>query len=193
MVRPREFDEQEALAAAMQVFWEKGYEAASINDLTSRMGIQRPSLYAAFGGKRELFEAAINKYSQLSIAYIQNSLRHAPTVNEAFRIYLYGIIDGVGGGNTDYGCLCVNTMVELAPHDETFSAFTKDFQMKLANLFQQTIENGIRTGELSQNVNAAALAHALTVSSIGLSVSMKSRPDRSFVENAIEEILTLFK
>lgn len=98
MVRPREFDEQQALVAAMQVFWEKGYEATSISDLTASMGIQRPSLYAAFGGKKELFDAALNKYSQLSFAYIQNRIRSAPTVKEAVRLYFQGIIDGAGGG-----------------------------------------------------------------------------------------------
>lgn len=191
MVRPREFDEQQALTAAMQVFWEKGYEATSISDLTSRMGIQRPSLYAAFGGKKELFEAALNKYSELSFSYIQNRIRNASTVKEAVRIYLIGIIEGAGGGNSDLGCLCVNTMVELAPHDQSLAKFTKEYQLKLAELFQGTIEDGIRVGELSSKLNASALARALTVSAIGLSVTMKSRPDRSFVENAVEEILTL--
>ncbi len=77
MVRPREFDEQMALIAAMNVFWEKGYEATSISDLTSRIGIQRPSLYAAFGDKRQLFPTALQRYSQLSLAYIQTKLQNS--------------------------------------------------------------------------------------------------------------------
>lgn len=191
MVRPREFDEQQALAAAMQVFWEKGYEASSISDLTSRMGIQRPSLYAAFGGKKELFEAVLNKYAQMSLSFIQNRIRNTPSVKEAVRMYFQGIIEGAGGGNPDLGCLCVNTMVELAPHDKSYSQFTKDYQMKLTELFQQTIEKGIREGELPNHLNAEAIARALMISAIGLSVTMKSRPERSFVENAVTEILSL--
>ncbi|WP_337104301.1 TetR/AcrR family transcriptional regulator [Paenibacillus sp. YIM B09110] len=191
MVRPREFDEQEALIAAMNVFWEKGYEAASLSDLTSRMGIRRPSLYAAFGGKKELFEAALSKYSELSLSFIQNRMRNTPTVKEAFRVYLYGIVDGAGENNPDFGCLCVNTMVELAPHDETFAAFTKDFQTKTIDIFEQTIADGIRKGELSSTLNASSLAHAMMVSSIGLSVARKSKPDRAYIANAVEEILKL--
>ncbi|MFC5702388.1 TetR/AcrR family transcriptional regulator [Cohnella faecalis] len=193
MVRPREFDEQQALAAAMQVFLEKGYEASSISDLTSRMGIQRPSLYAAFGGKKELFEAALNKFAQMSLSFIENGMRNAPSVKEAARTYFQGIIEGVGGSKPELGCLCVNTMVELAPHDKIYAQFTKDYQTKLTELFRQTIENGIRTGELSNRLNAEAVARALTISAIGLSVTMKTGPDRSYVENATAEILSLLE
>lgn len=193
MVRPREFDEQQALAAAMQVFWEKGYEASSISDLTSRMGIQRPSLYAAFGGKKELFEAVLNKYVNMSLSFIGNRLQNAISVKEALRMYFQGIIEGVGESNPDLGCLCINTMVELAPHDQSFAQITKDYQLKLTELIQQTIETGIRSGELSNTLNATALARALTISAIGLSVTMKSRPDRSYVDNAVTELLTLLE
>ena len=65
MGRVREFDEEKVLDATMQLFWEKGYEATSLSDLTSRMGIQRPSIYSAFGDKKELFETALRKYTML--------------------------------------------------------------------------------------------------------------------------------
>lgn len=193
MARPREFDEQQALAAAMQVFWEKGYEASSISDLTSRMGIQRPSLYAAFGGKKELFEAVLGSYAQMSLAFIEKRIRSSASVKEAMRIYFQGIIEGAGGSNPDLGCLCVNTMVELAPHDVIFAQFTRDYQLNLTELFHGTIEDGIRTGELSSTLNPAAVARALIISAIGLSVTMKTRPERSLVENAVAEILTLLE
>lgn len=191
MVRPREFDEQQALASALQVFWEKGYEATSISDLTARMGIQRPSLYAAFGDKRELFKAALLKYSQLSYTYIQNKLRSKETARDGIRSYIEGIVEGSSGTDADLGCFCVNTMVELAPHDQALAQITREYQIRLATLLQETIELGVRSGELSTNLNATSVARALTVSAIGLSVTMKSPPDRSFVDQAIEEILTL--
>lgn len=191
MVRPREFDEHQALQAAMDVFWEKGYEATSLSDLTSRMGIQRPSLYATFGGKKELFEAALSKYSRMSLTYIEKNMQNAPTVKEAFRSYFEGLIHGPGDGKPYFGCLCVNTMVELAPHDQSFARFTNDFQKQLAFLFQQTLETGIRTGELRQGFNAEAVAHMLTVSAIGLSVAMKANPDHTFTNNAVMQLLSL--
>ncbi|OAS21051.1 TetR/AcrR family transcriptional regulator [Paenibacillus oryzisoli] len=193
MVRPREFDEQQALAAAMHVFWEQGYEATSMSDLTTRMGIQRPSLYAAFGGKKELFETVLHKYADMSLSFIDKRMQNAVSVKEALRLYFQGIIEGVGGSNPDLGCLCMNTMVELAPHDEIFAHITKDFQLKLTELIQQTLEKGIRTGELSPSLNPVAVSRLLTISAIGLSVTMKSRPERSYVDSVVTEILTVLE
>ncbi|TYP74116.1 TetR/AcrR family transcriptional regulator [Paenibacillus methanolicus] len=193
MVRPKEFDERIALAAAMQVFWEKGYEAASLSDLTQRMNIQRPSLYATFGGKRELFEAALKAYVQSSLTYIENQLRSDPSVKKSMLAYFQGVIHGAGGSNPDFGCLCVNTMVELAPHDPVFADITGDFQARLTELFQRTIDHGIQSGELPKQLNASSIARVLTLSAIGLSVTMKTKPDPARVEHAAAEILTLLE
>ena len=78
MARPREFDEHQALTAAMQQFWERGYEATSLSDLTRAMGIQRPSLYGAFGGKESLFQAAIELYAKNSLTFIRKKLGKRP-------------------------------------------------------------------------------------------------------------------
>src|SRR3546814_14799860 len=76
--RPREFDVGDALAAALRVFWSKGYEGASLTDLTEAMGITRPSLYAAFGNKEALFRKALDLYEEEKLAYVRGAL-DAPT------------------------------------------------------------------------------------------------------------------
>lgn len=83
------------------------------------------------------------------------------------------------------------SLVELAPHDAKFEILTREHQMYLSAIFQETIERGIRSGELDNITNAVALAQTLVVSLIGLTVIMKSRPDRSFVDRSIELILIL--
>ena len=88
MGRVREFDEEKVLDAAMQLFWEKGYEATSLSDLTSRMGIQRPSIYSAFGDKKELFETALRKYTMLHASEARTRLQNHRSVREAFRAFL---------------------------------------------------------------------------------------------------------
>ncbi|MGW8959116.1 TetR/AcrR family transcriptional regulator [Paenibacillus sp. NPDC055715] len=193
MGRIREFDEEKVLDAAMQLFWEKGYEATSLSDLTSRMGIQRPSIYSAFGGKKELFEAALRKYTMSRASLIRTRLQSNPSVKEAFRTFFEGVVDEEYTKGTRIGCFCINTMVELAPHDEKFEILTREHQMYLSVIFQETIERGIQSGELEIGVNAKAVSQALLVSLIGLTVIMKSRPERSFVDNSIEMILTLLK
>jgi TetR/AcrR family transcriptional repressor of nem operon len=193
MGRTREFDEEKVLDAAMHLFWEKGYEATSLSDLTSRMGIQKPSIYSTFGDKKELFEAALRKYMMSRASQVRTRLQKNPSVKEAFRAFFEGVVAEEYTENRSRGCFCINTMVELAPHDEKFEILTREHQMYLSVIFQETIERGIQSGELEIGVNAKALSQALIVSLIGLTVIMKSRPERSFVDNTIEVTLTLLK
>ncbi|TQR98737.1 TetR/AcrR family transcriptional regulator [Paenibacillus ottowii] len=191
MVRPREFDEDQALNAAMQVFWEKGFEATSLSDLTSRMGIQRPSMYAAFGDKKQLFEAALRKYTQSHAAHVRAELQSSSSVKQAFSNFYKGIVAEEYENGINRGCFCINTMVELAPHDERFEILTREHQMYLSAVFQETLERGIRSGELGVTIDARALAHTLVSLLIGITVMMKSRPARSFVDDAVATALML--
>lgn len=193
MVRQREFDTDKALEAAMQTFWDKGFEATSLSDLTTAMGIQRPSLYAAFGDKKELFETAFRRYTTLHAAQVRSRLQHTSSVKEAFRALFEHI--GAEGDVTDprHGCFCINTMVELAPHDPKLAVLTREHQMYLAAIFKETIERGQETGELSDDLDAIALSKSLVVSMIGLTVMMKSEPDRSFVQQSIKVTLSLLE
>ncbi|NEU61409.1 TetR/AcrR family transcriptional regulator [Paenibacillus sp. ALJ109b] len=192
MARTREFDEEKVLDAAMQLFWEKGYEATSLSDLTSRMGIQRPSIYSTFGDKRELFETSLRKYTMARAAEMRTRLAGIASVKEAFRTFFAEIVDEeYNAERLSRGCFCINTMVELAPHDEKFEILTREHQMYLSVIFQENIERGMRSGELNPSLDAKAVAQALIVSLIGLTVFMKSRPNRSFIDNSIRVTLSL--
>lgn len=193
MVRQREFDEEKALDDAMLLFWEKGYKATSLSDLTAKMGIQRPSLYSAFGDKEELFEAALRKYTKLHASHIRKKLQNNLSVKEAFHTFFEDLVEEEYKESPNKGCFCINTMVELAPHDEKFEILTREHQMYLSIIFQETIVRGIRSGELESSLNAKVLAQTLVVSLIGLTVLMKSRPERSFVDNSVAMILSLLK
>ncbi|MEC0247880.1 TetR/AcrR family transcriptional regulator [Paenibacillus chitinolyticus] len=193
MVRQREFDEDAALDAAMRLFWEKGYEAASLTELTARMGIQRPSMYAAFGSKKELFEAALRSYTQAHAARVRAKLQSRASVKDAFRALFEGIVADEYEGSLNRGCFSINTMVELAPHDEKFEILTREHQLYLSVIFQETIERGIRAGELDTALEARGTAQALLVSLIGLTVMLKSRPDRQFADNTVKTVLTLLR
>ncbi|WP_405105558.1 TetR/AcrR family transcriptional regulator [Paenibacillus sp. FSL K6-1217] len=191
MARPREFDEDKALDAALHVFWEKGFEAASLSDLTARMGIQRPSLYSTFGDKKGLFEAALRKYTGSHAAYVRTSLQKHPSVKEAFRSFFEDVVAKEYEKSPSWGCFCINSMVELAPHDEKFAVLTREHQMYLSVIFQETLERGLRSGELNAGINAKSLAQTLVISLIGLTVFLKSRPDRTVIDHFVQEILTL--
>ncbi|MED1793694.1 TetR/AcrR family transcriptional regulator [Brevibacillus nitrificans] len=192
MVRLREFDEDTVLDAAMQLFWEKGYEATSLSDLTARMGIQKPSLYAAFGDKKQLFEAALRKYTQSHASLVRSKLRGHSSVKEAFRSFFESVVNETyDEKNRNRGCFCINTIVELASHDEKYEILTREHQMYLTVLFQEVLEKGIQSGELGSKLNAKSIAQTFVVSLIGLTVLLKTRPDRSFVSNSVSVILSL--
>ncbi|QHW33766.1 TetR/AcrR family transcriptional regulator [Paenibacillus rhizovicinus] len=191
MVRLREFDKEEALRAAMRVFWEKGFEAASLNDLTEAMAIQRPSLYLAFGDKEQLFEQALRKYTQWHASNVREKLHSKSSVRDAFYSYFMGLVDESYQGESSPGCFCINAMVELAHRNQKFEIITREHQTYLAALFQEEIERGIRSGELNKENNAKALAQGLVVSLIGITVMLKAKPDRSFIENAVGTAIAL--
>ncbi|MEK5366330.1 TetR/AcrR family transcriptional regulator [Bacillus sp. FSL R5-0654] len=193
MVRQREFDEEKALDDAMVLFWEKGYRATTLSDLTAKMGIQRPSLYSAFGDKEELFEAALRKYTKQHAARIRTKLQNNQSVKEAFHSLFTDVVEEEYRDGPSKGCFCINTIVELAPHEEKFEILTREHQMYLSVIFEEKIVQGIRSGELESSLNAKALAQTLVVSFIGLTVFMKSRPERSFVDHSVATILSNLK
>lgn len=194
MARLREFDEDKVLDAAMQLFWEKGFEATSLSDLTSRMGIQRPSIYSTFGDKRGLFEAALRRYTSSHAAYVRTNLQNISSVKEAFRSFFENMVaKEYEKKSPNWGCFCINSMVELAPHDEKFEILTREHQMYLSVIFQETIERGLHSGELNTDINSKGLAQTLVISLIGLTVFMKARPERVVVDNFVKEILVLLR
>lgn len=193
MTRTREFDENEALERAMDVFWRKGYEATSLTDLTEAMNIRRPSLYAAFGDKRALFEAALRLYVGRHAAAARTVLQRKGGVKDAVRVYFEGVVADAYASSGCPGCFCVNTMVELAPREPIFEVLTREHQLYLAELFRERLNVGIRTGELDADLNAEACSKSLVVSVIGLSVMLKARPDRSFADQTVEAVMSIFR
>ncbi|MDA1883535.1 TetR/AcrR family transcriptional regulator [Bacillus cereus group sp. BY105LC] len=193
MARLREFDEEKALDAAMQLFWEKGYAATSLSDLTAKMEIQKPSLYSAFGDKEGLFEAALRRYTNLHAANIRTKLQKEQSVKEAIRTFFENMVEEEYKKEFSKGCFCINTMVELAPHNEKFEVLTREYQMYLTVVFQELITKGIQSGELQSDLNAKAVAQTLVTFLIGLTVLMKSRPERSVIDNSVSVIVSLVK
>ncbi|MFF3664891.1 TetR/AcrR family transcriptional regulator [Microtetraspora malaysiensis] len=112
--RPRSFDAGTALDRALEVFWRYGYEGTSLTDLTAAMGINKPSLYAAFGNKEELFGKVLARYLDGPGAYTADAL-DAPTGREAIERLIRGAVDLTAGENTPHGCLCVNSVHACGP------------------------------------------------------------------------------
>jgi AcrR family transcriptional regulator len=115
--RPRSFDADAALDRALEVFWRQGYEGTSLSDLTAAMGINRPSLYATFGNKEELFGRALARYADGPTAYAAEALR-APTSREVVERLIRGAVELTTGDDTPQGCLVVNSVHACGPDSE---------------------------------------------------------------------------
>ncbi len=120
--RPRTFDEDEALERAVEVFWRQGYEGTSITDLTTAMGVNKPSLYAVYGGKADLFRRVIAHYAQHDMAYAQAALRE-PTALDVVRRFLHDNVIAITQEDKPQGCLSIQGGVSCSADNQDVAQF----------------------------------------------------------------------
>lgn len=153
MPRTKQFDEKEVLNKAMELFWEKGFHATSMQDLVSHLGINRASLYDTFGGKDALFESAFSLYRKTSAGIIQDLLETEPSVKEGFKKLFQKAIKESLHAEGGKGCFVVNTTTELLPGDEKIQKVLLEHKTITENLFTAFVQKGIQNGELDKDKN----------------------------------------
>ena len=174
--RPREFDTELALGAALRVFWAKGYEGASLSDLTDEMGITRPSLYAAFGNKEALFRQALDLYERDKLTYIGDAIE-APTARGVAERLLMGSVDAATTGDCK-GCMGVIASVacqsvEPSIRDDV-NARAESSRRAIIARMQQAID----AGEFRVATEAEAITRDLLAIMQGISVQAQSGASR---------------
>ncbi len=168
MARPREFDVHEAMDAAMSTFWERGYEATSMEDLLDAMGLTKGSLYKAFGDKHNLFLLSLQNYldslfEKMKLAVDSDS---EPVQSLAS---LMGLVEGLCcKQTTPRGCFAVNTVVELSQRDEKASEILKRHLVRVEKLLAKLIARGQQSGDFRADISAEHLAEALFVYIFGM-------------------------
>jgi AcrR family transcriptional regulator len=167
--RPREFDENKALERAMEVFWRHGYEGATLPALTKAMGINRPSLYAAFGSKEGLFRRALDRYVAGPADYVRVAMA-APTAREVVKQLLNGAVKLLSDPAHPHGCLLVQGALACgAECDAIGKALTARRATGVAALAKR-LEKAKLNGDLPKDADAAALACYFTAVIYGLAV-----------------------
>lgn len=168
--RPRAFDRDQALGKAMQVFWAQGYEGASMGELTEAMGINKPSLYAAFGCKEALFREAVQYYNSVECAALNHAMETEPTARAAIEAVLRINAGTYASSGTPPGCMVVLASMlgsqENAEVRGFLATMRKQGQLGLA----QRIERGIRDKDVPAKADAAKLAAYYTTVIHGLSI-----------------------
>jgi len=189
--RPREFCVDHALAEALRVFWTKGYEGASLTDLTEAMGITRPSLYAAFGNKESLFRKALDLYEREKMAYIGQAMAK-PTAREVAETMLRGALENVTGTDEPHGCLRVIASVACGPAAESIhkeiTERTDIFKKAIVDRFEHAKDEG----DLPADIDALGLTGVLVAWLQGISIQANQGITRKELERLVETALTLW-
>jgi len=168
MARPREFDMQEALNAAMSAFWERGYEGTSMEDLLDAMGLTKGSLYKAFGDKHNLFLLSLQDYLDRLFERMKESVESSSDPVESLST-LMGVVENLCcKQSTPKGCFAVNTVVELSQRDAKASEILKHHLVRVEKLLAKLISKGQQSGDFRSDNSADHLAEALFVYIFGM-------------------------
>ena len=156
MGRPREFDTTAALDAAMRVFWEKGFEGATLKDLTDAMRINRSSMWAAFGDKEELFKKAFGRYINTYQRYMREALEK-PTIREVIESSLRSTVDFLSTPGNPKGCLSVHGALAAGDEADSIKRWLIQSRNHGLALARKRFEQAKKSGELGEDVDPAAL------------------------------------
>jgi AcrR family transcriptional regulator len=185
MGRARTFDADEALDRAMTVFWTKGYEGTSLSDLTAAMGISRPSLYAAYGNKEELFRKALERYGEGPSSYERDALG-LPTAREVAEGLLRGAADVQTDPDTPAGCLATLGTTYCAEDSSPVGKIVIASRLAGHAAIRERFERARAEGDLPPDADPKALTHYIGTVVCGMAVLAASGATRGELERVIE-------
>nr|WP_042193986.1 TetR/AcrR family transcriptional regulator [Kibdelosporangium sp. MJ126-NF4]CEL21000.1 Transcriptional regulator, TetR family [Kibdelosporangium sp. MJ126-NF4]CTQ95486.1 Transcriptional regulator, TetR family [Kibdelosporangium sp. MJ126-NF4] len=188
MVRHKEFDPDVALDRAMTMFWERGYEATSVQDLVEGMGIGRRSLYDTFGDKHALFMSSINRYGDIQSEKLNAVADTARTGRDAVRDLLSVVLRPEAHMK---GCLLVNVATEMAARDSEAAQRVDRYMAISRQIMLDMVRRGQQDGSISAPQRPDVLASMLLNTWLGLRVAVRSGVDRKRLRKDIDEVMSI--
>jgi AcrR family transcriptional regulator len=188
--RPRGFDRDAALAAAMEVFWEKGFESASISDLTEAMGINPPSLYAAFGDKEQLFLAAMESYNKSRGDQCPYS--DEPTARGAVERLLTYMARELTEGSHPRGCMMMMAAATSANSSPGLQKALSEKRVAARDCLKARIRKGMEQGDVPRDADPASLADFYSTILTGMSMLARDGASRKSLLATVERAMLLF-
>ncbi|MEX2034684.1 MAG: TetR/AcrR family transcriptional regulator [Xanthobacteraceae bacterium] len=191
MARPRTFEEASALDAAMNCFWRRGYQATSVRDLASAMGIGGTSLYNAFRDKRTLFVRALERYMDGATRERIARLEQTLPPKQAVQRFIGDIIERSVNDPDRRGCFLINSALEVAPHDPELGAEIARRLSEIEGFFRRAIKAGQTDRTIPRDRDARDLARLLLGVLLGIRVLARSKPERALLEGVARPALAL--
>ncbi len=191
MARTKQFDERQALVSARLVFWEKGYEGTSIQDLEHAMGLNRTSIYNAFGNKRAVFNRVMICYKESVMSALFAELDGAPNIKEGIRRMLNGALEIHFDEDNPGGCLVVLSILESGQHDEASQASMQQTIHDLKSALQTRLNKAKKSGELSKDLDAGSTATTIATTMAGMMVMGKANFTKTALKKTVNQVVSL--
>jgi TetR/AcrR family transcriptional regulator, transcriptional repressor for nem operon len=186
MARPRTFDPDDVLLAARQIFWRKGYQSTSLDDITEATGLTKPSLYGAFGDKASLFLKVIDHYHDQLITRFERILSEAPNARAAVEAWFTNLLPVYSGENGRNGCLSVNTMTDGGLDDAAVKKSIANFNERLESLILNRLQAD--RAQFAADFDPVAAARTMMAIYMGLMTMAKQKPSPQQVKLVIGQI-----
>lgn len=188
MARPAEFDRNEVLNQAMEVFWRTGYTATSVTDLVNATQLNPGSLYGAFNSKRGLFLEVIDNYANNSLTRVNECMKSDSSI-ESINHFFLRLCQDMQCDKMGKGCLMVNTMLELAAEDDGIRIKITEYFSQIEHCFYISLENSRLKGEIKADTDCDSLAKMLMTAIWGLRVMSTTRPDPQIYSGILQHLL----
>ncbi|KKI92795.1 TetR family transcriptional regulator [Bacillus sp. SA1-12] len=187
--RPREFKDMKVIEAAMDVFWVKGFDACSTEDLCKSTGLGKGSLYNAFGSKHNLYKQALLRYIELGLQAQLEILEHPGPIKDRLRTLMEWVIDTDLNDPDRRGCLSINAAMERGRKDPEIARAVRHHFARLEQALCHVLALGQRSGEITSKRPALELARFFRSSYYGLRVLTKVEQDRDALLDVVEGTL----
>ncbi|MFI6416268.1 TetR/AcrR family transcriptional regulator [Streptomyces sp. NPDC050842] len=190
--RPRSFDRDAALHTAMLVFWERGYATTSTTDLSAAMGINPPSLYAAFTNKEQLFREAIELYERTESEASRRAMDEAPTVREAVAVLLHESVDRFTTADKPRGCMIVHAASSCTTDHESVRDFALRCRARTKSTLKSRLDAAVAGGELAGDTDTDRIAAFYTTFLNGLSLQARDGAERDQLHELVDMAMSVW-
>jgi TetR/AcrR family transcriptional repressor of nem operon len=192
MGKPKAFNEQQAVEKALQLFWCKGYEATSMQNIVDTLGLNRSSIYHTFVDKRTLFLQSLNQYQKQQASALIDFLDQAPPTVSSLQALFLSVVDESVTDTDRKGCFMVNTTLEMANRDNEVQRIVVSNNQLVENALSRFLDRMQQHGTLATHKSTRQLAAFLMSSIAGLRVSAVANPERSNLMAIVEGVMTVF-